>query len=342
MKLRFCHLDGFGMKYLSTTSRSSRFSVQCLLLLIAALSCAVCGCKDGPLYAMKTVNPYFTMNEWKHDEELGVTDHERLKQMTKLSEQIGTMSAERQEFWAGHLKRIMENDPSPEMRRLSVVAAGKLKNPTAVELIERGLDDESRKVRLFACETLGRRPGDQSAQLLASTAGTETDEDVRQAAWLPPTASHSLRLSRMQENQSQRRRRHPLYPAGLAQRRGPNAVKLAAELVRKTWHGPVVQRSGQRHALISPQTLRVLRLPLQIGAIHTFPAELGEDGRLDPIKLLETPGKRDETAFPMRREIQQVSPDAIPRYGDTCGKRFIGGQPYVRSCRLNTLQSRHF
>ena len=189
MKLRFCHLDGFGMKYLSTTSRSSRFSVQCLLLLIAALSCAVCGCKDGPLYAMKTVNPYFTMNEWKHDEELGVTDHERLKQMTKLSEQISTMSAERQEFWAGHLKRIMENDPSPEMRRLSVVAAGKLKNPTAVELIEKGLDDESLKVGLFACETLGGRPGDQSPQLLASTAGTETDEDVRQAA-LSALANH--------------------------------------------------------------------------------------------------------------------------------------------------------
>ena len=153
------------MKDISTANHSSRLHFDSLLLLgIAAISCAICGCKDGPLYALKTVNPYFTMKQWKDDEALGVTDHERFQQLTKLSEQIGTMSAERQTFWAGHLKRIMENDPSPEMRRLAVVAAGKLKDQSAIELIEMGLDDDSLKVRLFACEALGQRPGDPSAQ----------------------------------------------------------------------------------------------------------------------------------------------------------------------------------
>tara|TARA_R110002049_G_scaffold285698_1_gene466781 strand:- start:209480 stop:210205 length:726 start_codon:yes stop_codon:yes gene_type:complete len=174
----------------STANRSSRLCVQLPLILCVALaSCALCGCKDGPLYALKTVNPYFTMREWREDEALGVTDHERLQQLQQLSEQIGGMTAERQAFWAGHLTRIMENDPSPEMRRLAVVAAGKINNETSLQLVEKGLDDESLKVRLFACEALGDRPGDSAARLLASTAGTETDEDVRQAA-LTALANH--------------------------------------------------------------------------------------------------------------------------------------------------------
>ena len=173
----------------STAKRSSRVdSGSFVLLIVFLISCALCGCKDGPLYALKTVNPYF-VKEWGDDEGFGVTDHERFKQLEQLSQQIGEMSAQKQAYWAEHLTRIMENDPSPEMRRLSVVAAGKLQSDAALQLIEKGLDDESLKVRLYACEALRQRPGDASARLLASTAGTETDEDVRQAA-LAALANH--------------------------------------------------------------------------------------------------------------------------------------------------------
>ena len=173
-----------------TARRPSRFDSGSLLWLVFSLACcALCGCKDGPLYALKSVNPYFPLKEWREDEALGVTDYERFNQLEKLSQQIGGMSADRQNFWSEHLAKIIENDPSPEMRRLAVVAAGKLQTDSALELVEKGLDDDSLKVRLYACETLGRRPGDESARLLASTAGTETDEDVRQAA-LSALANH--------------------------------------------------------------------------------------------------------------------------------------------------------
>ncbi len=153
-----------------------------VLFCVAAISCAFSGCQDGPLYALKNVNPYFTMREWRDDEALGVTDHERRSQLADLSAQIGQMPKNRQAFWAQHLDKILENDASPEMRRLSVSAAGKLQTADAIRLIEKGLDDDSVKVRMEACRALGQRKEEAAARLLASTAGTETDEDVRNAA----------------------------------------------------------------------------------------------------------------------------------------------------------------
>ncbi len=40
-------------------------------------------------------------------------------------------------FWAGHLEKMLENDESPEMRRLVIRAAGRLDDPSAMAMIER-------------------------------------------------------------------------------------------------------------------------------------------------------------------------------------------------------------
>ncbi|WP_145387766.1 HEAT repeat domain-containing protein [Stieleria neptunia] len=150
---------------------------------IAAVLCVLaCGCHDGPLYGLKRVNPYFTMREWKRDRELGVTDHQRRQELQTLASQIGDMNTREQAKWATHLDRIIENDPSPEMRRLSILAASNLKTPGAIELIERGLDDESLKVQMEACRSLGKRREPEAAQLLASTLGTTPEADVKNSA----------------------------------------------------------------------------------------------------------------------------------------------------------------
>lgn len=170
-------------------------SLVSVLLLSAALStCALCGCQDGPLYALKNVNPYFTMREWRDDEKLGVTDHERRTQLTNLGSQIGGMPTNRQKFWSTHLDKLIDNDASPEMRRLAVRAAGNMKIDEALRLVEKGLDDDSIKVRMEGCRALGKRREEAAARLLASTAGTEADEDVRQAA-LEAIGNHQGKLA---------------------------------------------------------------------------------------------------------------------------------------------------
>jgi HEAT repeat protein len=146
------------------------------------------------LYALKNVNPYFTMREWRDDQALGVTDHERRSALADLASQIGDLPTKRQKFWSNHLNKIIENDASPEMRRLAINAAGNLEIAGALEIVEKGLDDDSIKVRMEACRALGKRPEEEALRMLASTAGTETDEDVRQAA-LDAIGNHNGKLA---------------------------------------------------------------------------------------------------------------------------------------------------
>ncbi len=170
------------------------------LINCALLSSLLSGCQDGPLYALKAANPYYVLREWRADEALGVTDHERRKQLTKLGDSIHTLPAQRQVFWSGQLIAMIENDGSPEMRRLAVRAARGLADPQAIPIIEKGLDDSSFKVRMEACRVLGVREGDEAARLLASTVGSETNNDVKHAAvqalanHQSPIAVDSLRL----------------------------------------------------------------------------------------------------------------------------------------------------
>lgn len=177
---------------------------------VSTVALLAMGCQDGPLYGLKAANPYFTMNEWKKDEAIGVTDHQRRQQLADLAESIGTLPPDRQVYWTGHLRQMIEKDGSPEMRRLAVRAAGNVRDESAMALIEKGLDDESMKVRMEACESLGRRTGDDAIRMLAETLGTETDLDVRHAAMTAlgnhesPIAIDSLRLALSDRNPATR------------------------------------------------------------------------------------------------------------------------------------------
>src|SRR5690606_35901249 len=132
-----------------------------VLALFAALS-PIAGCHDGPLYGLKTMNPYYSMKQWKADEALGPTDHVRREELAKLVAVMPSLPPERQTYWAEHLRQAMEHDASPEMRRLAVMASGKTTVPEASAILARGIKDESLKVRLAACEVLGQRTDSES------------------------------------------------------------------------------------------------------------------------------------------------------------------------------------
>lgn len=170
-------------------SRQRSFFRQSLLSLLGLAACALSGCQDGPLYALKAANPYFSLGEWKQDEAIGVTDHERRAQLSNLADTIGDMPKERQQYWTEHLKKILENDESPEMRRLVMRAAASLDDSLALSLIEQGLDDDSMKVRMEACRSLGYRDGEKASRMLATVVGTETNQNVKHAA-LRALANH--------------------------------------------------------------------------------------------------------------------------------------------------------
>ena len=166
-----------------TNNMASRMRHWVLFTVVLGGLLPATGCQDGPLYALKVANPYYSMKQWKEDEKYGLTDHVRRQEITKLVGSMPKLPKQRQAYWLGQLNQIMENDESPEMRRIAVMAAGQLNDPTADNIVREGLKDESVKVRLACCQTLGNRTDPEATRMLAETAGSATDQDVRQAAF---------------------------------------------------------------------------------------------------------------------------------------------------------------
>jgi hypothetical protein len=187
-------------------SKSRAFLPVLLAVVTSVTCCAITGCQDGPLYALKAANPYFSLRQWKEDEAIGVTDHERRAQLQQLAAGIGDFDAPAQEEWLDDLNHLMDTDASPEMRRLAVLTAGNIDAPAAVKVLEKGLDDDSIKVRMEACRGLGNHNRDENVQLLAQTAGSETSVDVKHAAMKAlqeqssPQAVEALRLALADRN----------------------------------------------------------------------------------------------------------------------------------------------
>lgn len=150
------------------------------VVLVAILAS---GCHDGPMYGLKVINPYYSQKQWKADEAYGITDYQRRKELEKLVASIRYLPKQRQAYWLGNLQQVMEHDESPDMRRLAVQVAGQLNDSTADEIVRRGLKDESVKVRMFCCKTLGQRTDPEATRMLAEAAGSTTDQDIRMAAY---------------------------------------------------------------------------------------------------------------------------------------------------------------
>jgi hypothetical protein len=187
------------MDFTNTNERRVLAGLACAFL--AGVSVLLSGCHDGPLYGLKVVNPYYSQKQWKEDEKYGLTDHQRRKELNKLVTSLPRLPKQRQAYWLEQLNQIMEHDESPEMRRIAVLAAGQLNDATADNIVRDGLKDQSVKVRLACCETLGARKDAEATRMLAEAAGSSTDQDVRQAAFTAlgkhkgPLATDALKLA---------------------------------------------------------------------------------------------------------------------------------------------------
>ncbi|QDV64534.1 HEAT repeat protein [Crateriforma conspicua] len=176
------------------------FAIRSAVLLGTIMTIAP-GCHDGPLYALKKVNPYFVMKEWRDDRQLGITDFERHQELQDVAGGIARMTADRQQYWLSELDKIYEHDPSAEMRRLAVVAAGRADEANGLDLLRKGLDDDDFKVRMEACRGLGKRGDEEAARLLATTVNADPDDDVRNSAiaalgrFQSPVAVDALRIA---------------------------------------------------------------------------------------------------------------------------------------------------
>ena len=139
------------------------------------------GCTDGPFYQMKKMNPYF-QSQWKKDRELGPTFTDRLAELDLLQSQLARMPEAEQQQWTERLSRIIQKDPSSEMRARAVATIAQLPSATAVTALNYASGDDVEKVRLAACLAWKLRGGEAARDMLTSLAETDESTSVRQAA----------------------------------------------------------------------------------------------------------------------------------------------------------------
>lgn len=155
-----------------------------IAVLFISITTAACtgGCHDGPMYALKRVNPWYTAYEWKADEALATTDAQREAELKALISQIDSMPPAEQQSWVDQLDQLMEHDQSAHMRALAVRAAANSNIASSLGIIERGLDDDDSKVRIVSAQSLAARSEQEATRLIIKTIHSESNKDVRLAA----------------------------------------------------------------------------------------------------------------------------------------------------------------
>ncbi len=151
------------------------------ILLLASFIPAFSGCKDGPMYGLKKLNPYY-QRQWAEDRKLGPVFDDRLNEIKSLASRMRSLSEEEQKKWLNDLDQLIQYDPSPDIRRQAVFAMRDIRSSEAVPILNRAAKDRSEKVQLAACSVLGDRKEAEAVEILGSMARNSKSMSIRSAA----------------------------------------------------------------------------------------------------------------------------------------------------------------
>jgi HEAT repeat protein len=93
----------------------------------------------------------------------------------------GVDSPEQREL-TDQLARQIQIEPDPIVRKAVIASISEFQTPMAQQVLEAGLADENKGVRVACCQALGRRGEAASVDKLASALRADKDMDVRLAA----------------------------------------------------------------------------------------------------------------------------------------------------------------
>ena len=152
-----------------------------LCALASSMFSTFVGCVDGPLFALKSANPYFR-SQWKEDQEKGIVFSKRQEEIRLVRTQISTMPESEQARWIAELAKVAEYETSPELKRDAVMALGATLHSDAEAPLIRACSDKNDKVRMAACKAMAGRKTTTASQTLASIAQSDKNMSVRSAA----------------------------------------------------------------------------------------------------------------------------------------------------------------
>lgn len=155
---------------------------QLLSLMGLGMLVTLVGCTDGVFHKMKSINPYYR-SQWAKDRQLATTFSERVEEITLLKYQLPSMDSSAQANWADVLFRLIQSDPSPEMRALACQTIVLIPGETTVRALNTASIDQSEKVRLMACAGWQQTSGvDAKNMLITMASNTKETPSVRRAA----------------------------------------------------------------------------------------------------------------------------------------------------------------
>lgn len=149
-----------------------RFTTTWRQLALSLL--ALAGCQSVPLPQM-----------WPFPERERTTYNTPAMRVDAIQEfamrSTGVDTPEQREI-TDQLARQMQVEPDPLVRQAVARSIAEFRTPMAQQVLEAGLADENRAVRVACCQALGRRGEATSVATLANVLRNEKDIDVRLAA----------------------------------------------------------------------------------------------------------------------------------------------------------------
>ena len=149
------------------------------LCLSLALTFCV-GCADGP-FGLAKYNPMLR-DEWKKDEEFGVTNHQKIEELAALQKQAPQLSPDDQQRLSQELADLIRKENNVPLCIAAVRTLSAFPTQASLDGLKFAATHSDPDVRAAACEGWRRKGGAEAVAALAEVLGSDTDLDVRMVA----------------------------------------------------------------------------------------------------------------------------------------------------------------
>ena len=145
------------------------------------LSLTFCiGCADGP-FGLARYNPMLR-DEWKKDEEFGVTNHQKIEELAALQKQAPQLSTDEQQRLSQQLVELIRTENNAPLCIAAVRTLSAFSTQASLDGLKYATTHSDSDVRAAACEGWRRKGGPDAVLALAEVLGSDTDLDVRMVA----------------------------------------------------------------------------------------------------------------------------------------------------------------
>lgn len=137
------------------------------------------------MVALSGCHSFLGYHGWPYKEPDRTTFHTpalRIDTIRQLAGQANGTDSEQQRELTDQLARQIQIEPDPLVRTAIIGAVAEFRTPLAPQILEAGLNDDHRTVRVACCQAIGRRADNAAVASLSRALRDDKEIDVRLAA----------------------------------------------------------------------------------------------------------------------------------------------------------------